>query len=139
MAEQAHLVFRLGGYSFALDIRSVAKIHDLAAGTEVPAWGEELDLARYFGVEEESRRPFRVDVSVGDQAWCFRADAVEDIQGFGLAVVLAFPPMLRTEENRAIQGFFFDGLRFIHQVDAAAIMSSARFGASHLRDGEPRA
>ena len=58
MAEQAHLVFRLGGYSFALDLRNVVKIHDLAAGTEVLTWGDEVNLARYFGVEEEARRPF---------------------------------------------------------------------------------
>jgi chemotaxis signal transduction protein len=139
MAEQAHLVFRLGEYSFALDIRSVTKIHDLAAEPEAPAGGEEFNLGRYFGVAEETRRPFRVDVSVDDRAWCFRADAVEDIQGFGLVVVLAFPPMLRTEENRAIEGFFFDGLRLVHQVDAAALMSSAGFGAALVGDDGRRA
>ena len=139
MAEQAHLVFRLGGYSFALDLRNVVKIHDLAAGTEVLTWGDEVNLARYFGVEEEARRPFRVDVLVGDRSWCFGADAVEDIQGFGLELALAFPPMLRREENRAIEGFYFDGLRLIHQLEAGAIMDSARFEASLIRDGKLRA
>jgi len=139
MAEQAHLVFRWGVYSFALDIRNVAKIHDLAGGSEVQGWGEELNLARYFGVEPTSRGPFRVDVRVGEQSWCFRAEQVEDIQGFGLALSLAFPPLLRTEENRAIQGFFFDGLRIIHRLDPAAMMASPRFGAALVPDGDRQA
>ena len=136
MAEQAHLVFRVADYTFALDIRHVLKIHDWGAAPEVPAWGEEVNLARFFGVESEARRSFRVDLKVEDWAGCFGADAVEDIQGLGLVLALEFPPILRTQDNRAIQGFFFDGLRIIHHLDAAALLASPRLRASLVRHGE---
>ena len=129
MAGQAHLVFQLAGYAFAVDILDVAKVHDLGAGADLLEWGEELDLARYFRVQREAGKPpnFRVDMLVGNQPWSFAADAVEDIQDFGLALFLAFPPLLRARENLALKGFFFDGTRLIHQLDAPEMMVSRRF------------
>ena len=134
MSEQAHLVFRLEGHIFAFEIQHVLKVHDLETGAEVLDWSEEVDLARFFelGSQGKVARPFRVDMLVGNQPWCFRADAVEDIQNFGLALTLPLPPLLRQADNQTLKGFFFDGQRFIHQLDAAELMVSRRFRAMRL-------
>ena len=135
MSEQAHLVFRLEGYIFTFEIQHVLKVHDLETGTEVLDWGEEVDLARFFGLESQGKldRLFRVDMLVGNQPWCFRADAVEDIQKFGLALSLPFPPLLRQADNLTLKGLFFDGLQLIHQLDAAELMVSRRFREMRLQ------
>lgn len=128
-AGQAHLVFKLAEYSFAVEIAHVTKVHDLAVKAEVLEWGDQVDLARFFGISgEKDRAPhFRVDMLVGNQPWSFNADAVENIQDFGLALTLEFPALLRHRDNLALAGFYFDGLRLILRMDAAELMVSRRF------------
>lgn len=141
MGDQAHLVFRLEGYVFALEIQHVQRVHDLEMSRgPLPEWGEEVDLARFFGIGRGGRpeRAFRVDMLVGNQPWCFRADAVEDIQDFALALTLPFPPLLRREDNLSLKGFFFDGARLIHQLDAVELMVSRRFRAMRGRSDAGR-
>ncbi|GEM_PF-1241526 len=130
---QSQLFFGVGEYIFALNLDSLVRVVDLSSDSEKEKSGREIDLRKFFRVENEDnpisgREGFRIDLKIGNQDYGLRVDTVFGIRDFQLAIPLDFPGALRNEDNQAISGFLFDGKDMICKLDAEKLIKSSDKG-----------
>ncbi len=125
--ELNYLYFKVGDYSFALNIDSLVRVLDLSTVGYREEGEKQLDLRKILVSEGQADSKsggggFQIDLKMQIGEYSILVDSVLGIRNFQLAVPLDFPGALRNEKNQAIRGLFFDGEKMICELDAEKLV-----------------
>jgi chemotaxis signal transduction protein len=120
-----YLVFKEGQFTLALKLPAIKKLYDAESSPPRTPGTRLLDLHDLMGAEFVGRHGYWIEMEAGSNRYLMPVEEVEGIRELSLAIVMAYPGVLRRPELEYIRGIFFDGLRMIVELDAEAMARTA--------------
>jgi chemotaxis signal transduction protein len=120
-----YLVFKEGIFTLALKLPAIKKLYDAESFPPRTPGTRLLDLHDLMGAEFVARHGYWIELEAGSNRYLMPVEDVEGIRELSLAVVMAYPPVLRRPELDYIRSIFFDGLRMIVELDAEVMARTA--------------
>ena len=111
-----YLIFKEGNFTLALKLSAIKKLYDAESSPPRTPGTRLLDLHDLMGAEFVARHGYWIEMEAGSNRYLMPVEDVEGIRELSLAIVMAYPPVLRRPELNYIRGIFFDGLRMIVEL-----------------------
>jgi len=123
-----YLVFKEGKFTLALRLPAIKKLYDAESLPPRTPGTRLLDLHDLMGAEFVARHGYWIEMEAGSNRYLMPVEEVEGIRELSLAIVMAYPPVLRRPELGYIRGIFFDGLRMIVELDPEQMAETGEGG-----------